>query len=255
MDRLTVVKVGGKVVENPETLRNLLDQFNKISSHKILVHGGGAIATIMATRLGIASKMVEGRRITSAEMLEVVTMVYGGLINKQIVAGLQAIGCNALGLTGADLNLISAVKRPVVDIDYGFVGDVDDVNSREIRLLIEENVVPVVAPITHDGNGNLLNTNADTIAAEMAIELSGYFEVRLIYCFDKTGVLLDPKDDTSIIYDLGPELYKTYKNAGIISSGMVPKLDNGFHAKRNGVNEVVITDALNMASGKGTRLD
>lgn len=254
MDRLTIVKVGGKVVENPQSLQNLLEQFNTISSHKILVHGGGKTATEIATKMGIATKMIDGRRITDEQMLEVITMVYGGLINKKIVAGLQAIGCNALGLTGADLNLISAVKRPVTEIDYGFVGDVDDVNSREIRLLIDENVVPVIAPVTHDGKGNLLNTNADTIAAETAIELANYYEVRLIYCFEKTGVLLDAKDDASIIHELEPELFKTYQKAGIISSGMIPKLDNGFQAKRNGVSEVIITNAKNMASGKGTRL-
>ncbi|MFW6370151.1 MAG: acetylglutamate kinase [Bacteroidota bacterium] len=254
MDRITIVKVGGKVVEDSELLQHLLKQFTTISSHKIFIHGGGSTATKMATKLGLASKMIDGRRITDEQMLEVITMVYGGLINKQIVARLQALGCNALGLTGVDLNLVSAVKRPAGEIDYGFVGDVDDVNSREIRMLINENVVPVVAPVTHDGKGSLLNTNADTIASEIAIELSSYFETRLIFCMDKTGVLLDPEDESSIIYELAPELYRKYKQTGIISSGMIPKLDNGFHAKRNGVHEVVITNAQNIASGKGTRL-
>ena len=254
MERLSIVKVGGKVVENEASLKSLLEQFTKISSHKILVHGGGSIATKMAARLGVASKMIEGRRITDEPMLEVITMVYGGLVNKRIVAGLQAIGCNALGLTGADMNLISASKRPVSDIDFGFAGDVEDVNSREIRLLIDENVVPVVAPITHDGNGNLLNTNADTIAAEMAVELSNYFNVHLIYCFDKKGVLLNPSDEDSIIFELDNELFKSYREAGIITAGMVPKLETGFQAKRNGVNEVLITSADSFATGKGTRL-
>lgn len=254
MDKITIVKVGGQVVENSENLNMLLDQFNKISSYKILVHGGGRTATDMAARLGIVTKMVEGRRITDENMLEVITMVYGGLINKKIVAGLQARGCNALGLTGADLNLVSASKRPVADIDYGFVGDVEDVNSRELRLLIRENVVPVVAPITHDGKGNLLNTNADTIASEIAVELSGVFNVNLMYCFEKRGVLLNAGDESSVIYELENKLFASYKKAGIIGSGMIPKLENGFRAKRNGVKEVFITNAENISSGKGTRL-
>ena len=254
MDKLTIIKVGGKVVENPESMNILLDQFTRISSHKILVHGGGRTATEMATKLGIESELVDGRRITGKSMLEVVTMVYGGLVNKKIVAGLQSRGCNAIGLTGADLNLISAVKRPVGEIDYGFVGDIDDVNSREIRMLIDENVVPVVAPLTHDGKGNLLNTNADTIASELASELSNHFNVFLFYCFDKKGVLTDPQDDNSVIYDLDAENYNNLKTAGKINTGMIPKLDNGFKAKRNGVKEVLITNTENMAEGRGTRL-
>ena len=254
MNLLSVVKVGGKVVEDPESMKDFLAQFNKISSHKILVHGGGRTATKIAAKLGIESKLVEGRRITDVNMLEVITMVYGGLINKQVVAALQALGSNAIGLTGADLNLVSANKRPVKEIDYGFVGDVEDVNSRELRLLIDENVVPVIAPVTHDGNGNLLNTNADTIASEIAIELSGYFNVRLIYCFEKKGVLVDAKDDNSLIYELETELYEKYKHAEIINAGMIPKLDNGFRAKRNGVKEVIITNAKSLSSGQGTRL-
>jgi acetylglutamate kinase len=183
MDRLTIIKVGGKVVEEPESLNALLDQFIRFSGNKILVHGGGRTATEIAAKLGIETEMVDGRRITGKSMLDVVTMVYGGLVNKKIVAGLQARGCNAIGLTGADLNLISARKRPVKEIDYGFVGDVVDVNSRELRMLIEENVVPVIAPLTHDKNGQLLNTNADTIAAELASELADYFSVYLFFCF------------------------------------------------------------------------
>lgn len=254
MDKLTIVKVGGKVVENTESMNALLDQFNRISSNKILVHGGGSTATEMATKLGIKTKMVDGRRITDESMLEVVTMVYGGLVNKKIVAALQARGCNAIGLTGADLNLISAVKRPVGEIDYGFVGDIDDVNSREIRMLIEENVVPVVAPLTHDGKGNILNTNADTIASELASELASHFNVYLFYCFDKSGVLIDPQDDNTVIYDLDAHKYSKYKQEGLINSGMIPKLDNGFKAKLNGVKEVLITNTENMAQGRGTRL-
>lgn len=254
MDRLTIIKVGGKVVEDTDSLNALLDQFIKFSGNKILVHGGGKTATDIAAKLGIETEMVDGRRITSKSMLDVVTMVYGGLVNKKIVAGLQARGCNAIGLTGADLNLISARKRPVQEIDYGFVGDVVDVNSRELRILIGENVVPVVAPLTHDEKGQILNTNADTIAAELASELADYFSVYLFFCFEKKGVLQNPEDDSTIIPELDTALFQQYQQEGIINSGMIPKLDNGFRAKRNGVKEVLITNPENMANGRGTRL-
>ncbi len=254
MDRLTIIKVGGKVVENTDSLNALLDQFDKISGNKILVHGGGRTATEMAKKLGIETKMVEGRRITDSDMLEVVTMVYGGLVNKKIVAGLQARGMNAVGLTGADLGLIKAHKRPVKDIDYGFVGDVDDVNASELRVLINENVIPVVAPLTHDGKGQLLNTNADTIASELATELSNYYKVYLFYCFEKKGVLVDPNDESTVIYDLDLPLFNKYKAEGIISDGMIPKLENGFRAKMKGVQEILITNPENISTGRGTRL-
>lgn len=254
MDRLTIIKVGGKVVEEPESLNALLDQFKKISGNKLLVHGGGRTATQIAEKLGIETKMVDGRRITDSDMLEVVTMVYGGLVNKKIVAALQARGVNAVGLTGADFNLIEAHKRPVKDIDYGFVGDVDDVNAFELKMLISENVVPVVAPLTHDGKGQLLNTNADTIASELATELSRHFNVYLFYCFEKKGVLLDPDDEASVIYDLDNNLFNQHTSSGVISAGMIPKLENGFRAKRNGVKEILITNPENIATGRGTRL-
>lgn len=254
MDRLTIIKVGGKVVENSGSLNALLDQFTKFSGNKILVHGGGSTATELAGKLGIETEMVNGRRITGKSMLDVVTMVYGGLVNKKIVAGLQARGCNAIGLTGADLNLVSARKRPVLEIDYGFVGDVADVNSRELRILLAENVVPVVAPITHDEKGQLLNTNADTIAAELASELASYFSVYLFYCFEKKGVLQNADDENAIIPELNTTLFKQLQEEGVINSGMIPKLDNGFRAIRNGVKEVLITNPENMANGRGTRL-
>ncbi len=254
MDRLTVIKVGGKVVEDAESLNAFLDQFDKISGNKLLVHGGGRTATEIAGKLGIKTQMVEGRRITDANMLEVVTMVYGGLVNKKIVAALQARGMNAIGLSGADLDLIKAHKRPVKDIDYGFVGDIDDVNPSELRLLINENVIPVIAPLTHDGQGQLLNTNADTIASELATELSNYYKVYLFYCFEKKGVLIDPNDESTVIYDLDLPLFNKYKNEGIISDGMVPKLENGFRAKMKGVQEILITNPGNIATGRGTRL-
>jgi acetylglutamate kinase len=254
MDRLTIIKVGGKVVEDTNTLNAFLDQFTRISGQKILVHGGGRTATEIAERLGIQTEMVDGRRITDKSMLEVVTMVYGGLVNKMVVAGLQARNCNAIGLTGADLNLISARKRPVQEIDYGYVGDIDDVNSRELRMLINENVVPVVAPLTHDNRGQLLNTNADTIAAGLASELAGYFNVYLFYCFEKKGVMQDPDDDNSLIYELDVPHFLQYQKEGVINTGMIPKLENGFRAKRNGVKEVLITNPDNLSSGRGTRL-
>lgn len=254
MDRLTIIKVGGKVVEEPESLNALLDQFDKISGNKILVHGGGRTATQIAGKIGIETKMVDGRRITDADMLEVATMVYGGLVNKKIVSGLQARGMNAIGLTGADLDLIKAHKRPVKEIDYGFVGDVDDVNVAELRLLINENVIPVIAPLTHDGKGQLLNTNADTIASELATELSNHYKVYLFYCFEKKGVLMDANDESSIIYDLSLSLFNEYKSEGIIKDGMIPKLENGFRAKMKGVQEILITNPENIATGRGTRL-
>lgn len=254
MDRLTIIKVGGKVVENPDSLSELLDQFNRISGYKMLVHGGGSTATLIAEKLGIETRMFEGRRITDEATLDVVTMVYGGLVNKKIVAGLQARNCNALGLTGADLSLVRARKRPVKTIDYGFVGDVEEINSREIRLLLAENVVPVIAPITHDGKGSLLNTNADTMAAEIAADLASFFNVFLFYCFEKKGVLSNPEDDNSLIFEMNYAEFEDYKTQGIVNSGMIPKLENAFQAKRRGVKEVLITNAGNIANGRGTRI-
>ena len=254
MDRLTIVKVGGKVVEEAESLKAVLTQFNRISGNKILVHGGGRSATELANKLGIETQMVDGRRITSAEMLDVATMVYGGLVNKRIVASLQSLNCNALGLTGADLGLIRSKKRPVDKIDYGFVGDIEDVNSRDLRILLNENIVPVIAPLTHDGKGQLLNTNADTIASEIARELSNHYSVFLFYCFEKRGVLTDPNDESSMIFELDTALFNQYQTEGIISAGMIPKLENGFRAKRHGVKEVLITNPENIATGRGTRL-
>ncbi len=254
MDRLTIIKVGGKVVEDQQALDLMLDQFRRISGYKLLVHGGGTMATNLANQLGVETTMVEGRRITSAAMLDVVTMVYGGLVNKRIVAGLQARNCNALGMTGADMSLVRTRKRPVQTIDYGFVGDVEEVNTRELRLLLNENVVPVIAPITHDGNGLLLNTNADTMAAELAADLAAFYNVFLFYCFEKRGVLLDPANDSSVIFELDYFQYEDYKTQGIISSGMIPKLENAFMAKKRGVKEVLITNAENIANGRGTRI-
>lgn len=254
MDKITIVKVGGKIVEEEQSLNKLLTDFSCISGLKFLVHGGGRSATSIAARLGIETKMVDGRRITDKDMLDVVTMVYGGLVNKNIVAGLQAKGCNAVGFCGADMDIIRSIKRPVKEIDYGFVGDVVDVNTKELRLMLDQGITPVMAPITHNGKGQLLNTNADTIASELAIVLSEHYRVRLIYCFEKDGVLSDPNDDNSVIYEINPELFTQYKANGTIGSGMIPKLENAFRALSNGVAEILITNANNLIkqSAKGT---
>ncbi len=253
-ERLTIIKVGGKIVEEPQSLKQLLFDFSKIEGHKVLVHGGGRSATAIAAKLGIESKMVNGRRITDEETLKVVTMVYGGLVNKQIVAGLQAMGVNALGLTGADLNYMRSEKRPIAEVNYGFVGDVKEVNAGILADLIAKDVVPVLAPLTHDKAGNLLNTNADTIAGEAAKALAKYFDVTLVYCFEKKGVLMDESDDESVISKLTPELFEKYKFEGIINGGMIPKLENSFEAIHAGVKQVVITRADLLNSNKGTTI-
>ena len=252
MEKLTLVKVGGQIVEEPETLQQLLTDFSKIEGHKVLVHGGGRAATKIASQLGIESKMVNGRRITDEATLQVVTMVYGGLVNKQIVAGLQALNVNALGLTGADMNYMRSEKRPVKEVDYGFVGDVKEVNAEILADLIHKNVVPVLAPLTHDKKGNMLNTNADTIAAEAAKALSKYFDVTLMFCFEKKGVLLNPDDDDSVIPEITESLFNQYVANGIIQGGMIPKLENSFDAIRAGVKQVVITKADEIGKNSGT---
>lgn len=252
--QLTIVKVGGKIVEEPASLQKLLQHFMKIEGHKLLVHGGGRSATAFASRLGIESRMVNGRRVTDEAMLEVVTMVYGGLVNKKIVASLQALGLNALGLTGADLNYMVSAKRPVTTVDYGFVGDVKQVDASILAGLIAQEVVPVLAPLTHDGEGSLLNTNADTIAAEAAKALAVHFNVTLQFCFEKKGVLRDENDDESVIKKITPRLFEEYVEKGIIGGGMIPKLENAFAALNEGVARVVITRADLVGSTEGTTI-
>lgn len=252
--KLTLVKVGGKIVEEPESLKKLLSDFSKIEGHKVLVHGGGRSATALAARLGIESKMVNGRRITDADMLNVVTMVYGGLVNKQIVAGLQALDINALGLTGADMNYMRSEKRPVKEVDYGFVGDVKEVNAGILADLIAQGIVPVLAPLTHDKKGNMLNTNADTIAGEAAKALAKYFDVTLMFCFEKKGVLSDENDDESVIDELTPSLFNQYVKDGVIQGGMIPKLENSFEALYAGVKQVIITRADKIDDNSGTKI-
>ncbi|MBO5835062.1 MAG: acetylglutamate kinase [Bacteroidales bacterium] len=254
MNKLSLIKVGGKVVENPETLAKLLNDFKQIAGYKILVHGGGKLATELSQKMGIETKMVEGRRITDRETLEVVTMVYAGLVNKNIVAQLQALHINAMGLCGADFNLIRSIKRPVKDIDYGFVGDVQEVQGDVLADLINQNIVPVVAPITHDRQGQLLNTNADTVANELAKAMAPHFDVHLYYCFEKPGVLMNPDDDNSLIREIKRKEFEQYKEEGIIQGGMIPKLDNAFNALACGVKEVIITQADRLLSGGGTHI-
>ena len=277
---LTIVKVGGAVVEDEQQLARLLQDFCAIKGAKILVHGGGRRATKMAERLGIETKMVNGRRITDADMLEVVTMVYGGLVNKNVVARLQALGCDAIGLTGADANIIRSHRRPPVivpvndgsaapvkqsandssavdgfPVDYGFVGDVDKVANDHLARLIDAGLTPVIAPLTHDGQGHILNTNADTMASETAkaMAAAGY-DVTLIYAFEKRGVLANPDDDDSVIPTITRQDFLRYKADGTISGGMLPKIENALQAVESGVSRVVITLATAIDGQSGTTI-
>ena len=251
---LTIVKVGGAVVEDEARLSRLLADFSAIEGRKVLVHGGGRRATAVASSLGIESKIVGGRRITDSQMLEVVTMVYGGLVNKNIVARLQACGIDALGLTGADIDVIRSHKRPVKDVDYGFVGDVERVDGGKLSQLIEAGITPVMAPLTHDGQGNMLNTNADTIAAETAKALAGQYDVTLIFSFEKKGVLARPDDDDSLIPVITRADYMRYAADGTVSGGMLPKLENAFNAISAGVSRVNITLATAIDGRHGTMI-
>lgn len=260
MKRLYVIKIGGNVIDNSENLYNFLNDFASLDGYKILIHGGGKIATDLSHTLGIEPKMVEGRRITDIETLRVVTMVYAGLINKNIVAQLQRVECNAIGLTGADANLIRATRRPVKDIDYGFVGDLssDSVDSQKLSALLQTGVIPVFSAITHDGEGQLLNTNADTIASSIAVAMASLYEVSLVYCFEKKGVLQDVNSDDSVIREISSSEFDRLKSDSIIAGGMLPKLENAFRAINNGVTEVYIGKSDELALLKeqlfGTRL-
>ena len=251
---LTIIKVGGAVVEDGARLDSLLDGFAAIEGRKLLVHGGGRRATAVASRLGIESKMVGGRRITDLPMLEVATMVYGGLVNKDIVARLQARGVDAIGLTGADGGVILSHKRPVKDVDYGFVGDVDRVDGGRLSTLVEAGLAPVLAPLTHDGRGQMLNTNADTIAAETAKAMAGRYDVTLIFCFEKPGVLADPDNDDSLIPVITRADFERYAADGTVSGGMLPKLENAFAAIDAGVSRVNITLATAIDGRHGTMI-
>ncbi|MBO5634598.1 MAG: acetylglutamate kinase [Bacteroidales bacterium] len=248
-ESLNIIKVGGAVVEDELSLSGLLMSFSSLSGKKILVHGGGKIATEMADKLGVETQMIDGRRITSAEMLKVVTMVYGGLVNKNLVARLQALGVNALGLTGADMNVIMSVKRPVELVNFGFVGDVKYVNTRALVSLLEAGAVPVLAPLTHDKEGSMLNTNADTIASSVARALAEKYSVTLTFCSSIPGVLRDLSDPSSLIKTIAKKDFEPMVADGTISEGMIPKLQNAFDAINDGVSKVVITSPTNLSGG------
>ncbi len=250
MKTLYIVKIGGNIIDDAGKLQQFLKDFAQISGNKILIHGGGKIATEISKSLGIQPQLIDGRRITDADSLKVVTMVYAGLINKNIVAQLQAAHCNAIGLTGADGNCIPAKKRQVATIDYGYVGDIEasKVKAINVQMLLQNGFTPVFAPITHDNAGNLLNTNADTIASTLAVALASYYEVRLIYCFEKKGVLRDVNNEESLIPEISPISYKELRENGVIAQGMIPKMDNALHALQQGVKEVYIAHADDMLS-------
>ncbi|MFZ1452411.1 MAG: acetylglutamate kinase [Ferruginibacter sp.] len=245
MEKLFVIKIGGNVVDDSTALNSFLQKFAAIDAFKILIHGGGKIATTIGKQMGLTPNYINGRRITDEATIDLVTMVYGGLINKQLVAALQSMHCNAIGLTGADANIIPAIKRPVTDIDYGFVGDIKhgEVGAEILQAFLDNNLVPVVAPLTHDGQGQLLNTNADTIASVLAVALSGQYDVRLIYCFEKKGVLENIEDDSSVIQLINKEKYQQLLDDKKLADGILPKIDNAFAAISNGVQEVLIGHA------------
>ena len=245
---IQVIKIGGGVLENEAQRDAFLRQFAAIEGPKVLVHGGGRLATTMAERLGVETQMIDGRRVTDKETLDIVTMVYGGLVNKQVVAQLQTMGVNAIGMTGVDGGWMKSVKRPIKNgIDYGYVGDVIEVNGAHLRKLLDNGLTPVIAPITYSAEGLLLNTNADTVASQTAISLAP--NVQLTFCFEKAGVLSNPDDESSLIARITPESYTQLKADGIISGGMIPKIDNAFAAIEHGVQSVRITHASNLHGG------
>jgi len=255
VDKLLVAKIGGSIIDEERALKEVLETFAAIPQRKALVHGGGRRADHVLERMGIEPRMVGGRRITDAPTMDVVQMVYAGLVNKNIVALLQSMDCPALGLSGADLDCLRAVKRPKGEVDFGFVGDIRLVNARVLKQVLDAGWTPVFCPLTHDGRGQMLNTNADTIAAEIAIALGRFFSVELVYCSGNMGVLADPADEQSVLPTIGIEEYHSLKERGIISAGMIPKLDTAFRALRNGVQEVRIGGSVALhADNKATRI-
>ncbi len=250
MEKLFIIKIGGNVINDQAKLDSFLKDFANIQGKKILVHGGGKIATAIGEKLNIQSKYIDGRRITDDETIDLVTMVYGGLVNKKIVAKLQSFHCNAIGITGADANLLPAKKRPVAQIDYGWVGDLNEegIPTATWKLFLENGLIPVVAPLTHDCGGNMLNTNADTIASVVSVSLSKYFDVSLIFCFEKNGVLLDMNDENSVIATMNYEEYGSLKKLNKLFAGILPKIDNSFDAVHKGVKEVVIGNSSQLSS-------
>jgi acetylglutamate kinase len=251
---INVVKIGGNVIDNAEVLSRFLDDFVKLPAPKVLVHGGGKEATRLSQTLQIETKMINGRRVTDRQTLDVVTMVYAGLINKRIVAALQGRGCNAIGLTGADGNVIPATRRSPEPIDFGFVGDIDaaKVNDAFIKTLLQSGIVPVFCAIEHDGNGSLLNCNADSVASAVAVASARIAEVDMHYCFEKDGVLVDIDDPNSLVSEITPGRYAELKEQGIINKGMIPKVDNAFNAVNGGVSRVIIKNSDNLLSDRGT---
>ena len=247
MNHLTIVKIGGEVLDHPGKLSQSLKAFTAIPAEKILVHGGGKTASQLSVKLGITPQFVQGRRVTDSETLKVVQMVYAGLLNKNIVAALQAFSCNALGMTGADGNSILAVKRSSTPVEYGFAGDIKEVNSTLILKILKLGLVPVFCPLTHDGRNQFLNTNADTIAARLGISLSTFFEVEVIYCFGKRGVLEDEGDENSVIKKITRDSFQDLKKREIIKNGMIPKLDNAFEALAGGVKRIRIIHSDDLA--------
>ena len=248
---LSIVKIGGNVIENPGELHQFLELFSALKTPKVLVHGGGKKATEVGQKLGFTSKMIAGRRITDPDSLDVALMVYAGLVNKKIVGSLQAMNCNALGLSGADANLIQAYKRPITNIDFGLVGDIDVVNAKALNNFLDMGTVPVFCAITHDQKGQMLNTNADTIASELAIALSTKFKVTLYYCFEKQGVLYDKDDDKSVIPNIDWPLYQELISKNVISDGMLPKMENSFRALKSKVKRVCIGNTAMLQSAPG----
>jgi len=254
MKSLKVIKIGGNVIDSPEALETFLERFSTLPGPRILVHGGGKIASQMLQKMGIEPKMIDGRRVTDAETLKVVTMIYAGLINKNIVATLQKNGCNAAGLSGADCNVITARMRPKTPIDYGFVGDIEQVDARALDMFLSNGIVPVICAINHDGNGTLLNTNADTVASSIAMTMSTLYDTELVMCFEKNGVLYDRDDENSVIESIDREMFETLKEEGRVAAGMLPKLQNAFSAVESGVKAVIIKNSDNLLKNIGTTI-
>lgn len=253
---ISIVKIGGNVIDEPKVLAKFLSDFASLPSPKVLVHGGGKLATRLSQKLEFPTRMIEGRRVTDAETLKVVTMVYAGLVNKQIIASLQSLGCNAIGLSGADANIIPAKRRSATPIDYGFVGDIDprDIHSDTIVTLLKSGITPVFCALTHDGQGSMLNSNADSVASALAVALSAHDTAQLVYCFEQRGVLKDLNDPESLISVITPDVYQDLRSQGIVSKGMIPKIDNAFNAIRHGVSSVVIKHSDNLKNNIGTTI-
>ena len=255
MEKVFVIKIGGNVIDSEDSLRSFLKDFAAIEGNKILIHGGGKIATKIGDKLGIESNYINGRRITDDATIDLVTMVYGGLVNKKIVAQLQSLHCNAIGLTGADANIIPASKRPVKDIDFGWVGDVESstLKAESLQVFLENGLVPVFAPLTHDGHGHILNTNADTIASSLAVALSAHYDVRLIYCFEKKGILENVEDEESVINLINKQTYRQLLSEQKLFAGILPKIDNAFAAIDAGVKEVLVGDAKDVIKNTSSK--